>query len=164
MRLAQFDGRATTLLGEAESAFHEQPGYRSALVQLAADAEGTVSSAATWLLKSWLEKGGAITARQTAELCSQLPGVTSWQAQLHLCQSIRFLDVTKGDADAVHRWLMPLLAHDRPFVRAWSLDALASLARQHSHLHAALAKALEHAGQDEAASVRARTRNIGPIA
>ncbi|KWV91951.1 chorismate lyase [Erythrobacter sp. YT30] len=132
-------------------------------MRLAADAEDNISSAATWLLKSWLEKGGAITTKQTAELCAELPGVTSWQAQLHLCQSIRFLDVTKDAAAAVHRWLVPLLAHDRPFVRAWSLDALASLARQHSHLHAAFAKALEHAEQDEAASVRARARNIKPI-
>lgn len=163
MRLMQFDGRAITLLAEAETAFREQPGYRSALVRLAADPEDTISSAATWLLKSWLEKGGVISTKQTSELCFKLAGVTSWQAQLHLCQSVRFLAVARDEADAVHSWLMPLLARDRPFVRAWSLDALASLARQHSHLHAAFAKALEHAEQDEAASVRARARNIKPI-
>ncbi|MEL6533687.1 MAG: hypothetical protein AAFQ06_11675, partial [Pseudomonadota bacterium] len=66
--LTPFDGKATSLLGEAEAAFGGQAGYVEALIALIGDAEPYVGSGATWLLKSFFEQGGALSAQQTQTL------------------------------------------------------------------------------------------------
>ena len=118
-RLAAYDGRAVTLLGEVEAACRTLPGYTDALIALCADRSETVAAGASWLLRSALQSG-----------------------------------------DALARWLEPLLRHERPFLRAWSLDALAHLAAAHPGHGAAYAAALVRALEDDAASVTARARRL----
>lgn len=163
--LTPFDGRATSLLGEAEAAFSGQAGYIEALIALIGDAEPYVSSGATWLLKNYFEQGGALSAEQTQTLIAALPSGDDahWSTQLHLCQSMRYLDLSRNGSDALWvsdlwAWVEPLLTHKRSFLRAWSLDALAHLARAHQAYQAAFEQALQRASEDEAASVRARAR------
>lgn len=159
-RLLDFDGRALTVLGEIEADFAGEDGYLDLLLSLSGEAEGAVSNGATWLMKSWLEKGNDLTPEQVAALCSQISAVNDWMAQLHICQSISHVTIDAGNAALLVSWLAPLLAHERPFLRAWALDALCSIAVDHpEHLEAA--RAAHHAAAgDAAASVRARTRNI----
>ncbi|MDJ0979791.1 MAG: hypothetical protein QNI87_14800 [Erythrobacter sp.] len=167
--LGAFDGRAMSLLGEAEAAFGGEPGYVDTLVALVpgsqtCEAGPFVGSGATWLLKSFLEKGGALSAEQTGALISALPQKADgahWSTALHLCQSIRYLDLTVTQGSSIRGWLKPLLTHNRPFVRAWSLDALAHLAKRHEEHRADFAESLRIAGEDPAASVRARARKLG---
>lgn len=162
--LCAFDGRAVSLLGEAEAAMGGEPGYADALVALIADDAPMVGSATSWLLKSHLERGGALSAEQTGALLVVLPDEAQgahWSSALHLAQCVRFLDLGAVEAARLRAWLSPLLTHSRPFVRAWSLDALAHLARHHAPHRAAFADALEAAGHDPAASVRARARRLG---
>lgn len=162
--LSAFDGRAMTMLGEAEAALGGEPGYADAVVALVADAAPMVASAATWLLKSHLEKGGALTVEQTGALVAALPDESQgvhWSTALHLAQSVRFLDLAAAGAARMRAWLTPLLTHSRPFVRAWSLDALAHLASHHAEHRAVFGEALKAAGDDPAASVRARARRLG---
>jgi len=162
-RLAAFDGRATTLLGEAEAALQAEPDYIDALIALVPDGQAFVGSGASWLTKSWLERGGALSAAQTAALITTLPHQQAhWSTHLHLAQSIRFLDLTAAQAAACHTWLTPLVSHTRPFVRAWALDALAHIARHHADHRAAFEAALRAVQQDPAASVRARARRLTP--
>ncbi|MEO1731094.1 MAG: hypothetical protein AAFR64_10170 [Pseudomonadota bacterium] len=160
--LQAFDGRATTLLGEAEAAFGEEPAYPDTLIALVGDRQPMVGSGATWLLKSYFERGGALSTEQTQALIKALPKAeeTHWSTQLHLCQSIRFLDFTANLSTALEAWLTPLLTHKRPFVRAWSLDALAHLAKGQGQYRTNFEVALKRASEDEAASVRARARQI----
>lgn len=158
--MSAFDGRALTTLGEIEAACSGHDGYRDHLIALCDDAESPVSSGATWLLKSLLERGGTLTAEETDALCRRLAGLRDWAAQLHVCQSFRYLAIGAPQAEEVARWLSPLLTHERPFLRAWSMDALCSLADQHTAFAKAAKVAHENAGRDAAASVRARARNI----
>lgn len=137
-----------------------EPGYLDALIALSSESDSHVSSGATWLLKSALEQCATLSADQTAALCEALPELSGWQAQLHICQSLRLLSIGPTGAGEVAHWLEPLLAHDRPFLRAWALDALGSLAGDHPQYRARFAKALSDAAQDDAASVRARARNL----
>ncbi|MDJ0952003.1 MAG: hypothetical protein QNJ94_24085 [Alphaproteobacteria bacterium] len=159
-RLADYDGRATTLLTEAAAAFGGRPGYLDDLIALAGDAEQFVSDGSTWLIKHHLEKGRALSAAQTSALLAQAGRITGWTAMLHLCQSVRHLIIAEADADALVRWLRPLLAHDRPFLRAWSLDALCSVGEQWPRIATEARDALARASEDRAASVRARARNL----
>lgn len=159
-RLADYDGRATTLLGEAEAALGKEPGYCDALIALAGGSDDTVAAGATWLIKNALEAGRTLDPGQTAGLIGHLPHMKAWPAQLHLCQSVRHLTISEGDAIVLADGLIPLLDHARPFVRAWALDALAQVARAHAEFGDRFVGALAKAERDEAASVRARARNL----
>ncbi len=158
--LLAFDGRALTILGEIEAGYGSHGDYVDHLVALADDPIDTVSSGATWLLKSYLEQRGELSSAQTKSLVACLGQVRDWRAQLHLCQPVRFLEVTDALAEPLVSWLEPLLAHRRPFLRAWSLDALCHVARHHARYRAKAQHALKTALADPAASVKARARNI----
>ena len=159
-RLAEFDGRSLSVLGEIEAQFGVHDGYLDDLIALAGDRNGAVSGGSTWLLKAYLERGGESSQSQTAEFAKQLSGITEWSAQLHVCQSVQYLRLDLGAAEILAVWLAPLLTHGRPFVRAWSLDALWRTARQHSAFSRQADAALAAAMLDPAASVRARARNL----
>ena len=115
--IAGFDGRANSILTEARARLGDRPDYDAALVSLAADKAEPVSSGATWLIKHELENGWAMPADAARVLAAALDGVTAWEAQLHLCQSARFIDLPADVLPAWQTWLHPLLTHDRPFLR-----------------------------------------------
>ena len=159
-RLLAFDGWALTVLGEIDADCSKQDGYLDLLLSLCGEPEGAVSNGATWLLKSLLEKGEHLSDAQVAALSSQLAAVKDWMAQLHICQSIGHLTVDADSAASVVSWLSPLLSHERPFIRAWALDALCSVAANHPDYLEVARAAHKAASGDAAASVRARCRNI----
>ena len=159
-RLLGFDGRALTVLGEIEADCAGEDGYLDLLLSLGGEPEGAVSNGATWLLKSWLEKGNELSPDEVAALCSQISSLDDWMAQLHICQSIGHMTIGAGDAASLVSWLTPLLTHERPFLRAWALDALCCVAVDHSEYLEAARAAHQAAAGDAAASVRARSRNI----
>ena len=159
-RLTAFDGRATTILGEAEARFRGRPGYLANLVSLAGDPEPAVSSGATWLIKAHLDAGGALPASEADALLSRLDTIVAWQAQLHLCQIARDLRFGAEQARCFADWLEPLLGHERSFLRAWSLDALCRLALRDEAYRPPAKRALQRAALDRAASVAARVRRL----
>ncbi len=55
--LAAYDGRAVTLLSEAEVRHSARPSYLAELVALSARQEAHVADGATWLLKASAEQG-----------------------------------------------------------------------------------------------------------
>ncbi|MEQ9813494.1 MAG: hypothetical protein RLO50_12015 [Azospirillaceae bacterium] len=152
--LRQYDGRALTILSEAAARFGQRPGYLGALIDLAPNRVRFVSAGATWMLKAALEGGSRLTPPQTARLLGKLDGITAWQARLHVCQVSCRLDVPEEHQAAFRRWLTPLLAAERPFLRAWALDALCRLDATHCET------LLDRMAEDPAASVRARVRNL----
>ena len=157
--LHDFDGKAITILSEAEVKFGNEPDYLNALIKNMTAPDGHVSSGATWLMKSALEKGRQFTEQQTICVIDGLELLCDWQAQLHICQIAHYLEVPKGKAKAFADWLQGLLDHKKPFLRAWSMHGLVAISKQHSgYVHMARA-ALENAANDSAASVRARARN-----
>jgi hypothetical protein len=82
--------------------------------------------------------------------------VTAWQSQLHICQSISYVTVPADLSPDLERWLRPLLDAPRPFLRAWAVDAMCRVYGA-SRKVTALLKKME---TDDAASVRARVRNL----
>jgi len=159
-KIAEFDRRSPSVLGETEAEFGSHRGYMAALVDLAADADPPVSSGSTWLIKSHLETGGHLSRSQTARLLAHLDLVTEWDAQLHICQSVRLLTLGLAQAGALAAWVTPLLSHSRPFVRAWSLDAMCRIGAVHAEFRTLAKDALASALDDGSASVRARARRL----
>ncbi len=162
-RLQAFDGRAVSMLGEIAAEYGAEPAYCDALIALAAHDQAQVSSGATWLIKSMLEGGEALSAAQSEALWDEIPAIRYWQAQLHICQCAAYLSFSADGAVTMDRWLTPLLHHDRPFLRAWSVDALCRIAAQHVEYGHAARDAARAAAKDTAASVRARVRQLGDL-
>ena len=158
--LLVFDGRDTTALGEIAARYEVDLGYLDGLVALADDADDQISGGATWLIKAFLEAEGKMTKPQSRMLISKLDGVKNWASQLHLCQVVRYLSPSREGAKEIVRWLSPLLSHDRPFLRAWSLDALYHMSAHHPIFASKAEEALKSATRDQAASVRARAKNL----
>ena len=158
--LAEFDGRALTIVSEAGAKFSDREDYLDSLVTLCCEGGKGTSVGATWLLKSYLDGGGELPADQISRWISQIEEMQNWMAQLLLCQSIQYLTVCSKDADRLVKWLQPLLNHKRPFLRAWSLDALFRISVQYPELDDMVKLTLHSGLEDPAASVRARARNL----
>ncbi|MBI1393048.1 MAG: hypothetical protein GC152_09940 [Alphaproteobacteria bacterium] len=158
--LSAFDRRSPARLTEAEARFGNHPSYFDVLIDCLADEAPAVSAGASWLIRHSLERGAEIDADGTSRLIGKLPQVATWDGALHLLQSMRRLRLAPADIDKAAAWAMPHLDHERPFVRAWALDALCALAEREPRLHANAARRLTAAAKDPAASVRARARRL----
>lgn len=159
-RLGGFDRKSPSTLTEAAITARLAPGYFDALIDLATDSDDAVSSGATWLIRHELEAGRELPRAGIHRLVSGLGRITAWDAQLHLCQSVAMLGPGPDEADLLSDWLVPLLSHDRPFLRAWAADALCHLAGRTKSRPIDPDSLLERMGTDPAASVRARIKAL----
>ena len=159
LALSAVDPRDTDALEAVAGRFSETDGYLDTLIEHA-DADESESIAATWLIKRNADAGGMLSAPQTSELVSRLDGVSAWESRLHLCQSVGSFECGRSDAASLVRWLTPMLGHERPFLRAWSLDGLCRVASDHKRYRHKACEATDDAGDDAKASVRARVRRL----
>lgn len=155
--LCAYDGRSPTLLSEISVRYRGQTGFQSDLVTLAFDEVPTIADGATWILKAELEDGCVLPPQDVERLAERLNEVKAWQAQLHICQLIRYLKVPEKSEQSFETWLETMLDARRPFLRAWSVDAYCRLCGGNSQKTMSL---LDRMKEDEAASVRARVRNL----
>ena len=156
--LLAFDGKAISYLSETGVRFREAPDYLPHLIELASDREAHMDAGATWLVKDHLEQGGALPPGMTALLLQALVGDPSWSAALHILQSVRFLDLAEVNGANMSDCIIALTQHERPFLRAWAVDAIWRLAEAFPALQPRSERALAAAQTDPAASVRARAR------
>lgn len=159
-QLGSYDGRSVSMLSELADQYQGSAPFIDAIISLSADATDTISDGATHMIKIHVDGGGALSAKQTGALVKNCGAVTSWQAQLHICQVIARLTLSASQAAALASWLKPLLSHQRPFLRAWALDALCAIAQVNDGFKKQALDALTAAENDKAASVRARARHI----
>lgn len=159
--LLELDGNAAKSLTQIADDYSSQENYVGSLVSNVGIATESVCDGATWLILNHLKKGYTLSQKESKALLASVPLVESWPAQLHICQSIRLLKFNLPEAETMALWLQRLLQHKRPFLRAWSLDAMLALSEQHDSLKTQAKLALERATKDRAASVRARARILG---
>lgn len=148
--LARFDGTHVEALRDA---LPEAGAAGQALVDACHDPDTQV--AASWLAKTLIGTGTA--GFDPATFFDALPGMTHWQAQLHVLQSVRHApDLALHLAPQIR----DLLDSERTFVRVWALDAFACLATLRAEL-APEARARITAARDHGpASLRARARAL----
>ena len=158
--LRAFDGKATSILSEARARFGGNADFLNQLAALIASPEGSVSDGATWLIKNCAESDVVPGPLEIAAIVARLDDVPTWQAALHLCQTAEFLAFTPDQARRFAEWAARFLDHERPFLRAWSMNALQHAARHTPDLAPLAETALALAEDDRSASVRARARKI----
>lgn len=158
--LLAFDGKAVSCLSEASAKFKAAPDYLSQLVALAGVREAEIAAGATWMLKDHLEHGGSLPRDLVAPVLQTLTSMPSWSAILHILQSVRYLDLRDVNDPAIFEAIVGFTRHERPFLRAWAVDALCHWSTVHPNVQRQAEYALKRAGNDPAASVRARARKI----
>lgn len=158
--LLKFDGKAVSLLSETRIACNSLPGYLDDLIALSFDPRANVADGATWILKVELDDGTRLPPDAIQCIVASLGKIRSWQAALHLCQSVEKLSLTSAQAERFVVWARTYANHTRPFVRAWSLHARVVLGHKFPALEHEASMALQAAEVDQAASVRARARQL----
>ena len=162
--LSDFDNRSTGSLEAWLDELPEAPGLTEEVAQellgLTATEPGRLGAAATWMLKALLERGLVLERKQVARLGRTLDSLTDPWAALHVCQSVRFFQVTARNVSQFARFFERCAATDQKFLRAWSIDGYWRLAQAHERLLPRALELLEHGAKDTAASVKARVRNI----
>ncbi len=120
----------------------------------------TEEKAATWMLKHYLEKGNALSAEQVHSVYHSLRKLTLWEAQLHILQCMPYMPVQNRDKNVVDAFIRKNLISDNKFVRAWAYNGLYELTVYFPELTEEVKQLFSMALRDEAASVKARIRNI----
>jgi hypothetical protein len=156
--LSEFDGKAITLLCEAKAQLRDAPGFFAALCDLTDDDDAMIQAGSTWLVLQSVKCGDLGLVETMTAITPRLGRLSHWAAILHMLQAIDLYDTAMPDGPALAAFAQYHLASERPFVRAWAVNALCVLAVHHPELHSAADAARTAALNDKAASVRARAR------
>ncbi len=159
-RVLEFDGKTTGSLEAACKAVGKDFTAFERLFELADSQDTRLQIAATWALRKLLELGAEMTAEQSAAFIETAAAQSAWEAQLHIVQSVQFIRNEDLNTRRLAETITPWHAAKRPFLRAWTLDALCHLAQRDTSLKGSAAAMLAKADDDPAASVRARARNL----
>lgn len=162
--LDAFDGKHTDILEALAKRLQTNEAQIENLCVIARSDESKLQVAATWILK-WLQENGlSFSEAQIENILTLFSQVTYWEAKLHLLQMIPGFVIPTHSRYPLYHILMGYLNEDNKFVRAWSYNGLAQLAEQYPDHRAEVAKLLETGQHEEAASVKARIRNIRKVA
>ena len=137
---------------------HLESDFSATLIRYLSDSKQ--QKHASWLLKKHLETGFEPDKTQRSEIYAQSSQLTDWEAKLHLLQSIRFIPISQDDKSIIDDFLRTCLSDKNKFVRAWAYSGFYELAVQHPEYRVEVEKFFQMALRDEAASIKARIRNI----
>lgn len=116
--------------------------------------------AATWLVKHHLEKRHRLEPGEIAQLYEVAQHFENWEAKLHILQCIQYMPIAESEKDRVEHFLRKCLMDTNKLVRAWAYNGFYETALQFPEYRDEAQKLLAMAMQDEAASVKARIKNV----
>ena len=158
--LKAFDGKHTDPLETLTTHLSPTATVIRALCTIAKNDDAKLQTAATWVLKRFQENSVSFSPAQIEDCLGLLNQVTYWEAKLHLLQMLPGFVISADRKNALQDILKAGLNNDNKFVRAWSYNGLSELAAQYPEFRAEVAELLETGQREEAASIRARIRNI----
>ncbi len=116
--------------------------------------------AVTWLLKYRLAKGYKLNAADSDRLIVFGVQLEKWQSILHFLQSLKWVSISELNRVSLEMALRRWIVHENKFLRAWCYDAWHILAKEYPQYRDEVILFFEMAQRDEAASVKARIRQI----
>jgi len=156
--IAAWDGKSTADIMAVYEAHNPETNFADTIIDLSF--RQACGKGATWLLKAWLEAGNTLVQSQIKRIYGSLDQLEHWEAKLHVLQSIPFMPIPDAESENVYNFLRLTLNDQNKFVRAWSYNGFFELSRQYSKYLNETKQYFEMALRDEAASVKARIRNI----
>lgn len=156
--ILNWDGKSSADISDIYSRYSCESNFTITLVDLCKRID--LQKGATWLLKKHLESNHSLSRAQIAIIYTLAPNLHGWEAKLHILQSMAYMPVGEQEKQGVEVFLRNCLMSDNKFVRAWAYNGFYKLALQYPEYKAEVKKFLDMAMKDEAASVKARVRNI----
>ena len=153
-----WDGKSADDIEAVYLRHADDSGFVADLVDLSSRHD--LETGATWLLKRHLERGGRLNPRETGDWLALAAELQAWEARLHLLQALLYLSIDDADRPRLEAFLRHCLTDRNKFVRAWAYNGFYLLAKRFSEYRDEAEKLFELGQRDEAASVRARIRNI----
>ena len=157
--VAAWDGKSADAIAGVYARHAGRRGFLDGLVALLE--KEPLQRGATWLLKHHLEQADEPGDRKLADrVYAVLPDLTHWESRLHVLQCVPRLPISRARRKRVEAFVREALEDQKKFVRAWAYGALYELARQHDEYRAEALERLDRALESEAASVKARIRQL----
>lgn len=160
--LEDFDGRHTGELNTILETLERSQKQLLALLKLAQSSkEPSVEIGATWLIKNLMEQGTRLDEKASFKLAEALPLMKDKDSVLHLLQAIPFISFTEEIDQLLLESCDDILREqDYKFARAWAFNCLGLVAQHQKKYQSKILKRLNHALEEEPASVKARIRNV----
>lgn len=156
--IGSWDGKsAAALQATYERHCAEEDFVATILAQIA---DVNLQRAATWLLKKHLEAGNSLADGDCRAILDGLPVQEHWESKLHILQCLPHLNILEEDSADLEKFLDSCVKSENKFVRAWAYNGFSELSLRFPRYREKVDGMLARAGESEAASVRARIRNI----
>lgn len=156
--IAEWNGRFVDEIEGIYGRFSSTPTFITQLVSCME--QKPLQKGASWLLKHHFEQGGQLAQAEINCIYQLLSDLGHWEAKLHILQCMPFMPIEKSSANSVHEFLTTRITDKNKMVRAWAYNGFYELAVQHETYKAEATQLLQTALTDEAASVKARVRNV----
>lgn len=154
--LQEWDGKSVEDILETYEQFHKEDGFVLTLFQ-SLSSEST-QSAASWLIKYYLESGNHIVEVMLPLLYEHLGALKTWESRLHVLQILPKIYIPEEYVGQLERFVRASLEDQNKFVRAWAYQGLYELAQVDARYKQTATVLFEKALLDEAPSVKARVR------
>ncbi|EWH08607.1 hypothetical protein DS2_16714 [Catenovulum agarivorans DS-2] len=115
---------------------------------------------ASWLLKTHVDNGCVLSETESQEVLACLKHLGDWQAKLHILQIFHAIKISHEYKREVESFVRPLITDKNKFVRAWAYNGFYLLAKAYPEYRNEADEFIKMALRDEAASVKARIRNM----
>jgi hypothetical protein len=122
--------------------------------------EKEIQCGATWILKNHLCKKGSFAPLYSKTLLDHLELFDHWESQLHILQSFEHLTINAAQKFTVENFIRLCLRSDKKLVRAWGYHGFHFFSKQFPEYKTEAETTMQKALLDEAASVKARIRNL----
>ncbi|MCQ3804119.1 MAG: hypothetical protein OXC98_07770 [bacterium] len=156
--IASWDNKSATALQSTYERHGDEEDFLATILDHIADVE--LQRAATWLLKRHLELGNSLSPGGSRGILRALSDQEHWVSKLHVLQCLPYLDIPEDESIGLEQFLDSCLESDNKFLRAWAYNGFNELALRFPRYREEVDRMLTRAGDSEAASVRARIRNI----
>lgn len=156
--IKNWDGKSSDKPAKAYEANWERPSFTAETIAYLERPESRAG--ASWLLKRYLERGNTLDSAATAKVYANLASFSDWATRLHILQCLQWLPISERDRLSVEGFLRTGLEDQNKFVHAWSYHGFYELARQFPAYKEEARLLFETGLKNEAASVKARIRNI----
>lgn len=155
---AEWDGKSAEGIKAIFSKYHRGDQFADNLIEMLEFP--AAQKGASWMLKAFLEDDGWLTAGQTEKLFLTLSNLDHWETDLHILQSLPFLDFGDSTKKELEAFLRQNLKAKNKFVRAWAYNGFYLLGQAFPEFAEEAEALLIDAMATEAPSVKARIRNI----
>ncbi|KAA3604629.1 MAG: hypothetical protein DWQ06_04085 [Calditrichaeota bacterium] len=156
-----FDGKRVKSLEQVFEKYKFNEFFLLQLVKFVRIEDSKTQTASTWLIKKSLEESLTLEPSLLGKLFTSLKFVEgNWEAELHLCQILHFVEFQKDYKNEIESFVRKCLKSENKFVRAWSYSAFYKLSLDFEEFESEVKMLLESALENEAASVKARIRRI----